>query len=52
MKNDEKICGTCRWAAKDPHDPGEGWVCTNDASDNCADFVGYKDECEEWEART
>lgn len=29
----------------------EDYICVNDSSDNCTEYVEYKDGCEEWEER-
>jgi hypothetical protein len=42
----EQCCGTCYWARRDHL--GD-YICVNDSSDNCTDYVEYKDTCEEWE---
>lgn len=40
-----KCCGNCMWLSDDFTS-----VCVNDDSENCADFVGFEDCCEKWEA--
>ena len=45
---DDKCCGTCKYQHEDIND---GWMCVNDRSEFCADWIGYNDSCEEWEGR-
>lgn len=49
MKTDH-CCGNCKWHYPDGTWPDD-WICTNQASDHCADWTEYEDTCEEWEAR-
>ena len=48
METDNKCCGTCKYARTD--DFGD-WMCTNDCSDYCADWIEYSHKCSEWERR-
>ena len=42
-------CGTCKWNCKAKG--SEDWVCTNDNSDNAADWTDFYHSCEQWEER-
>ena len=42
---DLKMCYSCKWFAR------ETFVCVNDASDHCADFVMPDKCCSEWEGK-
>lgn len=44
----EQCCGTCRGHRQDRD--GE-WVCENPLSAFYQDWTGYKDSCEDYEAR-
>lgn len=46
---DDKCCGTCKYHHYDDID--DGWVCVNDRSECCTDWIGYEDSCNEWEGR-
>lgn len=48
MADGEKYCGNCRFARTDQEDD---WICVNDNSDYCSDFIDYLHECPEWEGR-
>ncbi|MCD8366128.1 MAG: hypothetical protein LUC83_10060 [Clostridiales bacterium] len=56
MFNEERCCGNCRYhwkhltASSDDERDGEYW-CANDMGDAYGDFTGFRDYCEEWEAR-
>lgn len=41
----EKTCATCQYGKLDDLDDR---ICTNDKSDNCADWVGDDDMCNYW----
>jgi len=43
----KKRCGTCRWHQHEGID--DGWVCVNDRSDYCCDWIDDSFVCEEWE---
>jgi len=45
----QECCGTCKHHRKRKQDPD--WTCNNPDSDCYADFTGYKDYCENYEAR-
>ena len=49
MRDAEKFCGTCKWHELENID--DGWICVNAKSDYCTYWTGYKDTCDEWEAR-
>lgn len=48
MADGEKCCGNCRFARTDQEDD---WICVNDNSDYCSDFIDYLHECLDWEGR-
>lgn len=48
MADGEKCCGNCRFARTDQEDD---WICVNDNSDYCSDFIDYLHECQDWEGR-
>lgn len=48
MADGEKCCGNCRFARTDQEDD---WICVNDNSDYCSDFIDYIHECPDWEGR-
>lgn len=48
MADGEKYCGNCRFARTDQEDD---WICVNDNSDYCSDFIDYLHECPDWEGR-
>lgn len=43
MRNDIRNCSNCKWFASDVY------VCVNDKSEHCADFVMENDTCICWE---
>ena len=43
-----KICGKCKWPERDRL--GD-WVCVNEDSERCTDYINYTDSCDEWEAK-
>lgn len=45
----DECCGNCKYHVHESID--DGWVCTNDESDNCADWTEYSDWCIDWELR-
>lgn len=42
-----KACCTCKWGREDEQ---KDIVCTNDKSDQCAEFVDRGFQCKWWEA--
>lgn len=48
-RDQEEICGTCKWHQHEDID--DGWVCVNPDSDNRADWTDYNDSCQDWEGR-
>lgn len=41
-------CGTCKWHECEMDD---SWICVNNDSEFCADWMPYDHCCEEWEER-
>lgn len=49
MEGNKKCCGTCKWHCHEDID--NGFVCVNDKSEHCAEWMEYFYCCEEWEER-
>ena len=46
---DKECCGTCKYHCYEKAD--QGWICTKDSSDYCADWTDYDDCCDEYEEK-
>ena len=43
-----QCCGNCQY---DSYDKMQGYVCVNDESEYCADFVEYDHSCDDWDKK-
>ncbi|MBR5677087.1 MAG: hypothetical protein IKX20_03005 [Paludibacteraceae bacterium] len=50
MDQKTECCGRCKWSERDKKFK-EDYICVNDESEHCADWVEYEDYCDNFEER-